>query len=127
MPNVAPLVRAAMKYGPVAYAAGRKAYERVEPQVRAYRLAQQVDGYVVDWPAADTTYHVVLDAGARTVVDSFPPAPAHIESAVLTADAATRTHYRDHWVHEAKRRAKAAGETVKRITPGLTPGDASGS
>lgn len=118
MPSIGPLVRLATRYGPIVYTQGQKAYHRVEPQVRAYLLAQQVDGYVVEWPASDGTYVFVLDARGRKVVDSFPHPAPHLHAAVLAADADRRIHHLDHWLHRVTDRAKAAGETVRRLGPG---------
>jgi hypothetical protein len=126
VPNVARLVKIALKYGSTAYVAGRAAYHKVEPQVKAYKLAEQVDGSIVDWPAADTTYHVVVDRAGEQVVGSFPPAPPSTHEAVLAADPTKRVHHRDHWIHAAKQRARDAGETIKRLTPGVSTGDGHG-
>ncbi|MEX1177724.1 MAG: hypothetical protein WEB09_04615 [Nitriliruptor sp.] len=110
MPAVAPLARIAMKYGPVA----KKAADTLKPQVQAYLLAQQNDGYIVDWHASGGHYYFVLDAEQRRIVDSFPHEAPQLHEAVLAGAPSKRIHYRDHWIHKAKRTAMRAGELPSR-------------
>lgn len=118
MPAVRSLVRLAAKFGPVLYEGGRRAYAKLEPQVRAFLLAEKVDGYLVEWPASEGTYVFVLDRRARRVVDGFPHPAPHLHDQVLAADPSRRTHHRDHWLHQVRERAAGVGERVRHLGPG---------
>ncbi len=115
MPSVTRLVQLAAKYGPVAAAAGKKAYGTVEPQVRAYLLAQKVDGHLVDWPSSHGTIVFVLDARGKRVVDGFPQDDPRLHREVLAGDPAQRIHHRDHWLAGVLERARTAGTYVAQL------------
>lgn len=121
MPNVARLVQMAVKYGPVAAAAGKKAYGSVEPQVRAYLLARKVDGWIVDWPSSHGTVVFVLDRRGKRVVDGFPRDDVRLHDEVLATPPEQRTHHADHWLHAVADRARDVGDKVRHLGPGGTP------
>lgn len=118
MPSVSNLARLAVKYGPAAAAAGRKAYGSVEPQVRAFLLARKVDGYLIDWPSSSGTVVFVLDRRGRRVVDGFPRDDVRLHDEVLAAPAEQRTHHRDHWLHGVTERARDVSDRVRHLGPG---------
>lgn len=120
MPNVARLARLAVKFAPVAAAAGKRAYGSIEPQVRAFLLARKVDGWIVDWPSSHGTVVFVLDRRGKRVVDGFPRDDARLHAEVLAADPAQRTHHRDHWLHGVTERARDVGDRVRHLGPGGT-------
>jgi hypothetical protein len=68
-----PVAKALRRYGPViGPIVVEKVRREAQPYWQAYQHARRIDGYLGAWEDADGKHWVVLDAGRREVVGSFP-------------------------------------------------------
>ena len=89
-----PLARRAVKAAPIAMEVVRRVDREVRPHLLAYRLAEDVDGYVARWTGANGRHWLVFARPDDAPMRAFPPLPA--EEANLVARELDRNQLRHH-------------------------------
>lgn len=91
---VAPAVRLAVRYAPVAIEVARQLDKQLRPHVLAYRHAREIDGYIARWTTDDGTHWVVFPDRQAAPVAAFPPiADAELAELAALLDRAVLQHH----------------------------------
>jgi hypothetical protein len=112
---VAPLVRYAIKYSPVALEVARQLDRQLRPRLLAYRRAREVDGFVGRWTGASTTHWLVFPRQHAEPVAAFPPlAVEELDVVHRELDRASLRHHSDLPEARAGAKARSLAQAPKR-------------
>jgi hypothetical protein len=109
---VAPLLRYAIKYSPIAIEVARQLDRQLRPHVLAYRRAREVDGYVGRWTDESATHWLVFPRRNAEPVSAFPPLRIQeLDLAHREIDRAALKH------HSELPRGACGGHVARRSRP----------